>query len=249
VIPTIEITLSEDEPSALDEMISLFVDINSYGVQVKRFDIVKAMSKDKLLKGAFGLIAQRQTRGKDVHYRAKNNEFTKVLKRLQIVENLRDANAKVDRMWELLVEIILFLRTKKHRTPVDILQNFIKVSSDGHAAITKSETAELRKVFQFLLKAYNDNVLSGTRLAKNQIHFYTMITALMASDLMARLSEADLIAKLSTFGAIIDGKESPIRTLTVIVKKYQDLAAKHTTHPGRRADRQAMFLDAVKAIT
>src|ERR1700730_1570690 len=40
-IPTIEITLSDD--STLDDMISLFVDINQQGVRVNRFDIVKAM--------------------------------------------------------------------------------------------------------------------------------------------------------------------------------------------------------------
>ena len=50
-------------------MINLFVDINSYGVQVKRFDIVKAMSKDPLLKSSLNLIAQREKRGKDVYFK------------------------------------------------------------------------------------------------------------------------------------------------------------------------------------
>src|SRR5581483_7844100 len=43
-IPTIEITLSDE--SALDDMISLFVDINQQGVKVNRFDIVKAMGRN-----------------------------------------------------------------------------------------------------------------------------------------------------------------------------------------------------------
>ena len=96
VIPTIEITLSEDNPSALDEMISLFVDINSYGEQVKRFDIVKAMSKDHFLKSAFSLISLTERRGKDVLYKSKKNDFTRVLQKLQVVDNLKDANSKVD---------------------------------------------------------------------------------------------------------------------------------------------------------
>jgi hypothetical protein len=64
VIPTIEITLSEDNPSSLNEIIDLFVDINSYGEKVKRFDIVKAMSKDACLGDVFapGATASRARR-------------------------------------------------------------------------------------------------------------------------------------------------------------------------------------------
>src|SRR5713101_10074758 len=48
-IPTIEISL--DDESSLDEIISLFVDINQQREPVNRFDIVKAMCKtDPLLK-------------------------------------------------------------------------------------------------------------------------------------------------------------------------------------------------------
>ena len=97
--------MSEDNPSSLDEIIDLFVDINSYGEKVKRFDIVKAMSKDALLGCVFDLIALREKRGKDVLYKPKNkSDFTRVLKRLQVVANLLDSNSKVDGMWELLVE-------------------------------------------------------------------------------------------------------------------------------------------------
>ncbi len=79
VIPTIEITLSEDDPSSLDEIINLFVDINSYGEKVKRFDIVKAMSKDALLASVFELISRKEKRKKDILYKAKHTDFTKVL--------------------------------------------------------------------------------------------------------------------------------------------------------------------------
>jgi hypothetical protein len=43
-IPTVEIQL--DEGTTLDEIISLFVDINQQGVPVNRFDVVKAMYKN-----------------------------------------------------------------------------------------------------------------------------------------------------------------------------------------------------------
>lgn len=59
VIPAIEITL--DESTALDDIISLFVDINQQGVAVKRFDIVKAMCRNAaILKQAFNMIAVKQ---------------------------------------------------------------------------------------------------------------------------------------------------------------------------------------------
>jgi hypothetical protein len=98
IIPTIEITLSEDHPAALDEIISLFVDINSYGEVVKRFDIVKAMSKDPLLQSAFDLLALKQERRKDILYRPKRNDFTRVLQKLQVVKVISRENAQVDRV-------------------------------------------------------------------------------------------------------------------------------------------------------
>ncbi len=248
VIPTIEITLSDDGPGALDEMISLFVDINQQGVQVKRFDIVKAMSKDRLLKSALDLIARRETRGKDIFYKAKSNEFTKALKAIQTVDSLRDANARVDRMWELIVELILFLRTKRHRTPVEILKSFIKVSEVGQSPISRAETAQLRKVFRFFEKAYKNKKLRASRLVRNQIHFYTMTTAIMSADLIGQVAQRTLITKLAAFGQIIDGSIEAPSNVKRDVKAYQDLAAKHTTHPGRRTDREKAFLKLIKAL-
>jgi len=76
-IPTVEISL--DDNSALDEVITLFVDINQQGEPVKRFDIVKALYKgEPLLKSIFSLIALEQKRGQDVFYRYKNNDVTAV---------------------------------------------------------------------------------------------------------------------------------------------------------------------------
>ena len=245
VIPTIEITLNEDNPTALDEMINLFVDINSYGVQVKRFDIVKAMSKDALLRGAFRLIAEQERRGKDIFYKSKQNEFTKVLKTLQVVENLRDANSKVDRMWELLVEIILFTRTKKHRNPVEILKSFIRVGQEGQARVSMQEQGRLRRVFRFLVTAYKKPALIETRLATNQIHFYTMITSIISDELLSKFTEADLINKLASFGQMLDGKKAIPKPLHKVVRIYRELSERQTTHVGRREARQEKFLEAL----
>src|SRR5713101_6569233 len=94
-IPTIEISL--DDESSLDEIISLFVDINQQGEPVKRFDIVKAMCKtDPLLKSVFSLLAIEQKRGQDIHYKAKSNELTTVLRRLQVVERISAGNSKME---------------------------------------------------------------------------------------------------------------------------------------------------------
>lgn len=248
IIPTIEITLSEDQPSALDEMINLFVDINSYGVQVKRFDIVKAMSKDPLLHSVFRLIAQPERRGKDVFYKAKKNPFTRVLKALQVVENLRDANSKVDRMWELLVEIVLFLRTRKHRNPIEILKSFIRSPQEEEARVSHAEQKRLRSVFTFLMRAYKNPKLRGTRLATNQIHFYTMITSVIAGDLTHRYAEFDLVDRLAKFGQIIDRQVGTPSKLVRTVREYRDLSEKQTTHVSRRQDRQARFLEAIQEL-
>lgn len=247
VIPTIEISLSEDQPSALDEMINLFVDINSYGVQVKRFDIVKAMSKDALLKSVFKLISLTEKRGKDVLYKSKKNEFTRVLKALQVVENLRDNNSRVDRMWELLVEIVLFSRTKKHRNPVEILRSFIRAKNPGEARVSKIEEASLRKLFSFLVSAYNNKDIRLTRLATNQIHFYTMVTAVIYGDLITKYP-VDLIRRLAAFGQILDKQSQTPKNLMRTMTVYRELSEKQTTHVSRREDRQSRFLEAISEL-
>lgn len=250
VIPTIEITLSGEVEAPLDEMIDLFVDINQYGEKVKRFDIVKAMTKDALLRDAFALVAVKQKRGKDYFYKAVQNEITYVLKRLQIVDNLQSPNAKVDRMWELIVEIMLFVKDSKHRTPVAILKSFIKA---GHTAsnenrLSKADNSVLRQTFRFLREAYKNESLVKSRLATNQIHFYSMVTAVIGNRLLSKYSEADLIAKLETLGAIIDGDKRASGKLAAVVKEYQALSAKHTTHPGKRLERQTQFTNAIEMI-
>ena len=250
VIPTIEITLSEDDPSSLDEIINLFVDINSHGEKVKRFDIVKAMSKDALLAYVFDLVAEKQKRRKDILYKAKRNDFVKILKTLQVVANLQDPNSKVDRMWELLVEISLFIRNKTHRNPVEILKSFIKgTKGQSQAKLSRDEERELRALFRFLMKAYKNKELLETRLATNQIHFYTMVTSLIAKDMLSTLPEDELIRKLAAFGQVLDKKTPhPPKALIPIMKAYRELSEKQTTHTGRRVERQEKFEEAINLL-
>lgn len=251
-IPTIEISLTDETP--LDEIISLFVDINQYGVKVDRFTIVKAMgAKDRLLKSVFDLVALTQTRGKDVHYRVKASEFTHVLKTLTFVAKTEDNNAKVDRMWERLLEIALFVRTKQHRKSVEVLTNFIRARERGEKSdprLNATETRELRKVFRFLRAAYKDTELKDMRLATDYTHFYAMITALIAGDLLDRYSEDVLKRKLLTFARIVDGKAPKPRdkALAGVVNKYLDLSARRTTDAARRLDRQGLVIEIVDAL-
>jgi hypothetical protein len=248
-IPTIEITLSED--SALDEIINLFVDINQQGVSVNRFDVVKALGKDPLLKNVFALIAERQTRGEALVYRAKRNEFTGVLKHLQVVAKLQDGNSKVDRMWERLMEIVLFARTGKHRSPVDILKSFIKTGDDRYPRLNIAEVSRLRKAFRFLQRAYKARPeITQTRLATDQPQFYTLITSLLATDLMQRFPEDELTRRLTAVGNMIDAKVTipRERRLPTIIKDYRELSEKATTNVGRREARQERFIEAIDAV-
>ena len=170
-IPTVEISLSDE--SSLDEIITLFVDINQQGVSVNRFDIVKAMAKnDPLLSYVFNLIAIEQRRQEDIFYRPKRVAFTAVLKRLKIVRSLQDVNSQVDRMWERLLEIVLFCKTGQHQKPVNILKNFISRPSGREPSLpsklTIAEEKKLRSVFRFLRKAYRTSDLDNTPLAVDQ---------------------------------------------------------------------------------
>jgi hypothetical protein len=80
-----------------------------------------------------------------------------------------------------------------------------------------------------------------------RIHFYTMITSIIAEGLLSVYSEKDLIRKLSVFGELID-RGRPPWSVSQQMNEYRELSAKHTTHPGRRQDRQGRFLAVIAAI-
>jgi len=245
-IPTIEISLS-DESSSLDEIINLFVDINQQGVPVNRFDVVKAMSKDPLLRQIFGFVAIRQKRGEALFYRAKRNEFVFVLKKLQIVESLPDGNSKVDRMWERLTELALFAQSSKHRTPVEILKSFIK-TGDLNPKLSGAERERLRGAFVFLRWAYQHSPLAQHKLATDQPQFYTMVTSLIGTNLLSLFPREELMRKLVAFGAIADGQSDAPGSLDKLFKSFKELASRQTTNVGRRDDRQKRFIEAIRAL-
>ena len=147
-IPTIEIDLDDD--TTLDEVINLFVDINQQGAKVKRFDVIKAIGQEnELLLSVLSLIATKQTRKQDIFMKKKHTDFTRVLEILQTVQNAENANQKIDRMWERLVELVLFCRTGKHRTPGQILKSFIRSTNvDERTKIKKEELKQLRACFE-----------------------------------------------------------------------------------------------------
>jgi len=245
-IPTIEIDLDDD--STLDEIINLFVDINQKGEQVKRFDIVKAIGHENpLLLSVFDMVAQKQTRGNDIFYKRKDNSYTRVLEKLQTVQNAKDANQKVDRMWERLVEIVLFNRTLSHREPGRVLKAFIR--NEESADITKISVPEARRLrgcFQFLDKAYEETNLATTRLARDLPHFYTLATTLLVSTLLdadgAPPAYPKVRDRLVRFAALLPDDAPVPEAIEADLEDYKKAAARQTTHPGQRRIRQEKLL-------
>lgn len=250
-IPTIEIDLDDD--SSLDEIINLFVDINQQGERVKRFDIIKAIGQgNPLLQSVFELVAQKQTRQKDTFFKKKNNAFTRVLDRLQIVQKASDRNQRVDRMWERLVEIVLFVRTGSHRPPGQVLKAFIKseqtdTDTGGMSAV---ELARVRRCFNFLDKAYSETSLGNSRLARDLPHFYTMTTTLLTSNLLdadgAPPDYPTVQNKLASFATLIEqptADQSPEPEYAGALRAYRQAAARQTTNPGQRKTRQEKLVE------
>ena len=250
-IPAIEIDMDKEE-GGLQEIIDLFIDINQLGVKVNRFDIVRTMyGKNKLLSDVFKLVGQRQTRRGDRFYKMVDNDFTKVLKRLQIIHRLPTTQyqQRVDRVWERLLEIVLFIRTRKHRTLAQILRAFIgSGEGDDHTRMTSEEKARLRKIFTFLRELYSEPTVESSKLVSDQPHFYTMVTSIHAMNLIEDFGSPVLKNKLAGLAEVIDGKKkAPIRK-SKTRKEYMDLSSKQTTHPNRRKSRQELFVDLLKAI-
>lgn len=254
-IPTIEITLSDG--SKLDEIISLFVDINQQGVQVSRFSVVKAMGQNnKLLRSVFDLLARKERRGNAMFYKSKRNELTGVLKKLNVVASAADPRAQVDRMWERLLELVLFQRTGQHRKPVDILKSFIragrpqksqKTGSLSLGKMSKQEVSKLARIFVFLDKAYGKG-LGVSELATDQTHFYTMVTTLIAHGLIAKIGDDELGRKLVLFGNIIGRKASKPKDLAKRIDRYITLSSDRTTDAERRDVRERLFVEIVSGL-
>lgn len=222
-------------------------------MKVNRFDIVKAMQENPLLNDFFDLLAIKQTRKHDIHYQKKNTAYSRVLGKLQMMQNLQSPNAKVDRMWERLLEIVLFYRNKKHRAPAQILRSFIRFrQGDEKAKIAPKEREKLQNVFGFLAKFYSQTDFDASKFATDQTHFYTMVTSLDFAGLLEKKDGKvpnipDLRRKLLLFAKLIDGKKVPA-PLIDDVKNYMAASQKQTTHIGQREERQRLFLQIVNAL-
>ena len=240
-IPTVEMALDDD--TSLDEVISLFVDINQQGVPVNRFDIVKAMYKtDQILRQAFKLLAVEQRRGQDVLYKMVNNEFTFVLKRLQTVSSVPESNSKVDRMWERLLEFSIYALTKEHRKPVDILKGFMSGKQSNTYRLTNAELRSLRQVFRFLKHAYKTTNLGTSRLATDQTHFYVLTTSLISSQIFGGMTTDQLSSALVSIASAMEPRGQKLSsTADRLLKQYMKLSEKQTTDVAKRQDRESLF--------
>lgn len=249
LVPTIEIELNEN--TSLNELINLFVDINQFGVRVNRVNIVRAMKQnDPLLKDVYGLIAERQVRKQDVFTKRKSTPFVFVLKRLKIISSIANKTVQADRMWEKLLELALFVRSRgTHRKPTEILKSFIK-KPEIPEKLSRSERSSLTKTFTFLKSAYrNSRSLETSRLATDQTHFYTMATALLNSDMLDRIDQPALIQRITKFASLIeksiDPQKVPQDDLEKSVAKYLSLSSEKTTDAARRKERQVEFVKAI----
>jgi hypothetical protein len=247
-IPTIEIDL-DDESTGIDEIVNLFIDINQQGVKVSRFDVVKALGKDPLFRQIFDLIAIKQVRRKTVFYKAKNCPYIFVLKRLRIVTRLKDRMSQIDRIWERLTEIALFMRTQKHRAPAEILKAFIRDDNEENSKLSPSELRKLRGAFEFLQGAYRKHpTLMVSKLATDQPEFYTVVTSLLSTDLLTRYAHADLAKKLVRFDEIAQGDGPTSDSIAGMVEEFKKLSEKQTTHPRSREERQKLFYKVLESI-
>jgi hypothetical protein len=202
------------------------------------------------LKAVFELLALEQRRGQDVFYKPKTNEFTSVLKRLQVVDGISASNAKVDKMWEKLLELAVFARTGEHRNPVAILKEFITpaASKPKTPKLSSAEVQRLRKVFRFL-KSLPPS-MKGSRFFTDQTHSYTMITSMLRGGLLDVIGEGPLAEKLKSFSALLDDDKTVAtnKKLAARLREYRDLSTKQTTHVSRRNLRDTLFVEIINSL-
>jgi len=248
LIPTIEITM--DENTSLDEIISLFVDINQQGVKVERFHIVKALcQKDLILKQTFNLLSIKQTRKKDIYFKTIKNDITFVLKKLNQINKTKNQNTQVNKMWEKLLEICLFYLSKTHKKPSEIMKEFIANGGTNPYKLTRRQISEIKTLFKKIKRVYQLG-LADTKLATDATHFYTFVTTYINRD-FSIFAPTDLCNKLNSFAHLLSNKKgvSVPRNINKFFKEYIDLSAKHTTDTSRRERREELFYQILKSIS
>ena len=150
-------------------------------------------------------------------------------------------------MWEKLFELTLFVRSGGvHRKPTEILKTFIRTTVTEEKRLTKIERSKLSNVFMLLRDAYSKTELSNTRLATDQTHFYTMVTALLDNtwDISTDASREKLVKRLVAFGKTIGSRI----VSNAEVGRYLSLSSKQTTDAEKRKDRQKLFIDIVNNL-
>jgi hypothetical protein len=243
-IPTIEISLSEDGSTSLTEIISLFIDINQQGVPVSRFNIVKALCLDsELLKSVFRLIAQKQVRGKDVFYKALDNDIVKVLKRLRDVQAVSDPNYKVDKMWEHLLEICLYRQTRQHRKSIDVIKGFINKKTFAGVTLDRSTIKSVRSAFE-VVRRVQRRFTAHSPLFTDYTFLYSVITVLTKPGVLTAKNRdliEDKLTLLAEALAAKRAKQSPIVRNLVVQTKL------HTTDVSKRIEREKMIAEILAA--
>lgn len=241
-IATIYVTI--DDQSQLDEVINLFVDINQRGEKVTRLDIVKAMKlRDPFLDQLYSLIGERQERKQDVYLKWRGSNYTAVLKHLQAVSRGGDRGIRADRMWQVLVELALFVRSNgQHRKPSEILNTFIKTAKNVEPKLSPNQFAKLSRVFAFLRWAYRNNELSTSRLATDYTHFYIMATSLLSGDfpIATPAERQEFARKLSAFSKLINVSD-PKSIVDPELKAYAEQSVRQTTDAEKRKERKRLF--------
>jgi hypothetical protein len=101
--------------------------------------------------------------------------------------------------------------------------------------------------------AYKQTALSETRLARDTIHFYTMVTTILAANLLAASGAppdySELRKKLLAFAGIIDKAPSAQNEkISNPLREYLQAARTQTTHSGQREIRQTKMLEILKQL-
>jgi hypothetical protein len=250
-IPTIEITL--DENTNLDEIISLFVDINQQGVAVSRFNIVKAMCKTSLLlKSAFKLIAIEQRRNKDIYYKLTKNEITNCFSKLKDISRIKENNQKVDRIWERLIDIILYVKSGEHRKPNDILRTFLIQKIEATYKLNSADAAKITKACKFMNEIYNsaENV-KDSPLFTDYTHFYTALTSITGKNLLTQTDYESMKKKFISWGEILKRQRLPgwKKSIQTSFKTYREASLRQTSDRPQKLTREDQFLRILKMLS
>jgi hypothetical protein len=163
------------------------------------------------------------------------------------IGRIEEANSKVDRAWEKMLEISLFAIDNTHRKSVDVLKGFISEKPFAGMKLSQKAKNNLKNTFDFIKEAQGE-IDNKSALFTEYTYFYTLITLLLRNSLPKKTNAKAYKSKIIQLDAIISGTAKPTTSIRKLLKEFRPLTLLGTTDVTNRQRREQLMMNMIKEV-